>query len=188
MKLDFKHMEDPELVSLLFTNLHKDAAFAEIYERYSRKVYAYCKKMLHYNVDEANDIFQDVFIRFYNSINKNHYYGNLVNFLLTIARNLCLNHIRDKKNNVPLDEAILIEDRSVYETMELKELLSKATDMLELEYKEVFILRMYDGLEYEEIGEIIGEKAATVRSRVWRAKERIKMILQKYFDEFEMNK
>ncbi len=188
MKLNFKQMEDTELISLLFSTKHKDAAFAEIYERYSRRVYAYCKKMLNYNVEEANDVFQDVFIRFYNSINKNHYYGNLQNFLLTIARNLCLNQIRDKKNHVPLDEALLVEERSEYDSYELKELLNKASNMLEIEYKEVFILRMYDGLEYEEIAEIIGEKAATVRSRVWRAKERIKVILQKYFDEFEINK
>ncbi|PKL85819.1 MAG: hypothetical protein CVV22_06595 [Ignavibacteriae bacterium HGW-Ignavibacteriae-1] len=188
MKMNFKQMEDPELISLLFSTKHKDAAFAEIYERYSRRVYAYCKKILSYNVEEANDVFQDVFIRFYNSINKNHYYGNLQNFLLTIARNLCLNQIRDKKNHVPLVEAIMVEERSEYERYELKELLDKASNMLEIEYKEVFILRMYDGLEYEEIAEIVGEKAATVRSRVWRAKERIKVILQKYFDEYEFNK
>jgi RNA polymerase sigma-70 factor (ECF subfamily) len=57
-------------------------------------------------------------------------------------------------------------------------------ELLEFEYKEAFILREYDGLPYNEIAEITGTTITNAKSRVFRAKQKIKEILQPYLQEF----
>ncbi len=186
MKLNYKKLDDIELVNLLRTDNHKNGAFAEIYERYSKRLYAYCRKMLQ-NSEETNDIFQEVFTKFYHSMQSQTLYGNIMHFLLKIARNLCLNSIRDNRKDVEFDEFMTPYIGHEQEDFEMKQLLNIAIDTLKGDYKEVFVLRMYEGLNYEEISEIIGENYASVRSKCWRAKEKVKIIISKYLNELEIN-
>lgn len=186
MKLNYKKLDDIELVNLLKTDRHKDGAFAEIYERYSKRLYAYCRKMLH-NTEDANDIFQETIMKFYHHIQSHSLYGNIMHLLLKIARNLFLNHVRDTKKNVEFDEFITPYKGLEQENFEMTQLLNIAINTLKDDQKEVFVLRIYEGLSYEEISEIIGDNLSSTRSRCWRAKEKVKNIISKYLNELEIN-
>jgi RNA polymerase sigma-70 factor (ECF subfamily) len=103
--------------------------------------------------------------------------------LFTVARNFCLNSIRDNRgyNNLSLDE--IPEDAEVFlrtkdiESSDLRELLQKALSQLPFNQRESFILREYVGYNYDEIADIMGTTAANVRARAHRARERLRVIV-----------
>ncbi len=173
---------DKELVLLLDGKEH-EAAFRELYHRYSALVHAYCLRVLN-NQELAEDIFQETFIRFYNKINIERKNTNVPGFLITIARNLCLNYKRDVRPTVSMEgmDFPIHQDMS-YEKKELLDLINTALDLLEFEYREAFVLREYDGIPYKEIAEICGITIGNAKSRVFRAKKKIREILAPYLND-----
>ena len=162
----------------------KDQAFSEIYNRYSRNIYAYCLKVIGTS-HEAEDIYQEVFVRFYKHAPK-YEYINLNSLLIKIARNLCLNAKRNKKKNsdIEIDDLNIIspEYHSI-ERDEMQKLVTIAIDLLEPKYKEPLVLKVYNGLRYEEIGEILDINTVSARTRVFRAKKKMKEFLKPYIEE-----
>lgn len=176
---------DNELAQMLSLK-KKDAerAFAELYSRYSQRIYAYCLKVTG-DSDDARDIFQDTFMKFYNSAKEKTTFNNVPGFLITIARNLCLNFKRNKKPIESLEEYHFNHnsDSIHYEEKEMIKLIDEQLDKMGFEYKEAFILRQYQGYSYQEIAEIIGDTPSAIKNRVWRAKEKVKQALAPYLDD-----
>lgn len=163
----------------------RDAAFKEIYERHSQRIYAYCLHVIG-SADEASDLFQESFIRFYNAAFSVTSNSNPAGFLLKIARNLCLNHKRNRKETIPFEtEHGGIFPAESYDQKELLELVAGALKYLEFEYREAFVLRMMYDMNYEEVSEITGDSIHAVRNRVFRAKEKIRAILSPYVADLE---
>ncbi len=164
-----------------------EAAFAEIYARYSQRIYAYCLRVTGNNED-ANDIFQDAFLKFFDAVKSTKNMTNLSAFLLIITRNLCLNYKRDKKIMVSIEDYQLLSHDKGYEQKEIMELISHALNCLDFEFREAFILRVYHGMSYEEAAEVTGDTESAIKNRVWRAKQRLKEILSPYLEEISNNK
>jgi len=184
MSNNFSKYDDKELV-VMVANKGKDAeqAFKEIYNRYASDVNAYSLKITG-NVQQAEDIFQETFIRFYQKVNYIDEKTNVPGYLITIARNLCLNLKRDKKVMVPIDDYVFaMPENKTYENDELLNLINYALDLLDYEFREAFILKEYNGLKYEELAELIGISVNNAKSRVFRAKKRIREILQPYLKD-----
>jgi len=176
---------DEELVALLSEEKGvSEKAFQELYNRYSSMVHAYCLRVLN-DQEQSEDFFQETFIRFFQHVQANHKATNIPGFLITIARNMCLNYKRDKRITVSLDGYDIRAERNQnYENKELLELITYALDLLDFDYREAFVLREYDGLPYNDIAEITGTTLTNAKSRVFRAKQKIKDILQPYLQEF----
>lgn len=174
---------DNELV-LAFkgTKQEQEKAFGEVYSRYSQRIYAYCLRVTG-NSEDANDIFQEAFLKFYDSISKYEEITNVFGLLITITRNLCLNHKRDKKSTVDIEKLNFFTNDTGYEQQELLDLIAYALELLDFEYREAFIFRLYHGMPYKEISEFTGDSIATIKNRVWRAKEKIKEILTPYLED-----
>ena len=159
-----------------------EAAFAELYARYSQRVYAYCLRVTGHSED-AKDIFQETFLKFFDSAKELENLDNVPGYLLTIARNICINHRRNRKPNFSLEDFRTWTNDSDYERNELLQLLASALELLETEYREAFVLRLYQGLSYPEIAKITGDSQSAIKNRVWRAKEKIKDILTPYLED-----
>lgn len=184
MKVNYNKYTDEELVSLLGDDrATSSGAFKAIYDRYSPVVHSYCAKVLD-NDELAEDVFQETFIKFYNNYNKETKKFHIQGYLLTIARNLCLNAKRDKKNNVS-DEYIdmFFADEQSYENKELLDLINRTLDLLDDEYREAFVLREYSGLDYAEIANLCNISLVNAKTRVFRAKQKIKSLLKPYLKE-----
>lgn len=187
MKLNPSSYTEEQLVELLAgSKRDSEAAFKELYQRFSSKVHAYCVKIIG-DEDAAEDIYQDTFIRFYKNIrNDTEKTRNVSAYIFTIARNLCLNYNRDKKNTVPIENLeYLIQERQDYENKELLDLITRSLELLEEEYREAFVLKEYSGLNYKEIAKVLNTTVVNARSRVFRAKKKIKEILQPYLNDIE---
>ena len=162
---------------------HAEAAFAELYARYGGRVFAYCLRFLGQR-DEAQDVYQETFIRFYESAQQSREMTNVPGYLLKIARNLCLNCRRNKKHPVEFEDYQSLVQPATAEKTEFLQLITTALDMLPDDYREVFVLREYEGLSYAEIAEIVGASLSNVKVRIFRAKQKIRDILAPYIEEF----
>jgi len=184
MKKALKAYSDSELLEMFGKGKEEaDQAFRFIYDRYAPRLHAYCLRILN-NREQAEDIFQETFVRFYQNAGTNKNKGTISGFLITIARNLCLNYKRDRKSSVPFNEFhSIISDAQSDNKEEKFKLITMALELLSFEYKEPFVLRLYDGLSYEDIGDICGISPENARKRVFRAKMKIKDILQPYIKE-----
>ena len=159
-----------------------DAAFRTLYDAFERSLYIYCVRLLK-NEAEAKDLFQDIWVRMYKMRGERIQVRRFSGLLFTVARNFCLNSIRDNRgyNNLSLDE--MPEDSEVFlrtkdiESSDLRELLQKALAQLPFNQRESFILREYVGYNYDEIAVIMGTTAANVRARAHRARERLRTIV-----------
>ncbi len=174
---------DAELVAELNESRNKaEKAFAEIYTRYSQRLYAYCLRMTGHEQD-AQDIFHETFIKFYEHSQNNKIVDNIMGLLTKIARNILINHKRSEKITMNIEDFKIRSNDRGYEEKELLQLIGRAIELLEFEYREAFILRMYHGFSYNQISKITGESVDAVRNRAWRAKEKVKEILAPYLEE-----
>ena len=181
-------MGDEDLVKLLNSSTKKDreASFTEVYNRYSPLVYNFCVKMIG-NRRDSRDIFQDVFFKFLDSVRKDEHISNLKAYLLTISRNTCINYFKKPKEVFLEDFANypIYNSESSYEDNELANILKHGISSLKDTYREIAILRYYEGMTYEEIAEVTGESYSNVKNKVWRSKLKIMKILAPFLKEFK---
>jgi RNA polymerase sigma-70 factor, ECF subfamily len=175
---------DQELFKTFATNVEKkDAAFRELYSRYERKVYAFCLRITG-NPNDAADVFQETFTRFYRHSQKDREnVKNMLAYLLTTARNVFLNTQRNKVYWSPFEDEKVAGQAPLYERSELLNMISSALELLDHPYREAFVLRFYQGLSYREISDITGDSISALKVRVMRAKEQVKDILAPYISD-----
>lgn len=184
-KIEYGNLSDAELVEYLKKkDSTSEKAFAEIYARYSQKVYAYAFRITA-NKTDAQECFQEVFVRFYEKIAQKNSTGSVLSYLLTIARNYYLSKKRDNKLVLKLDESEFFtpsfEDNSI-EQKELERILPEALMKLKYHERELIILRVYEELPYNEIEKITGVyNGNLLRNRFHRSREKLRKILSSYF-------
>lgn len=160
-------------------------AFDVLYARYSSKIFTYCKKILN-NSDTAEDIFQETFVRFFESAKVERKMTNVAGFLIRIARNLCLNEKAKKYNDkVPLEDFQMPYLDNSYEKKELNDILNTALEALPEKFREVLILKEFMDLSYNEIAEALNTTLPVIRIRIYRARNKLREILQPYFEEYD---
>jgi RNA polymerase sigma-70 factor (ECF subfamily) len=171
------------------------AAFKYIYAKYRQRIFSYC---LYYTGDKvlAEDAFQEVFTRIYTHRDQLRETKALKSWMLLITRSVCLNSLRTSKFTpefVSLDAPSQGSDGE-YEPKEYKELsidsseAMSSNDLLKLAlsklgpiYRDAFLLREFEGYDYEEISKITGASVMNVKVRITRAKKRLRTLLAPYF-------
>ncbi|MFP4528609.1 MAG: RNA polymerase sigma factor [Candidatus Kapaibacterium sp.] len=181
MKNKFSQYSDTRLAGMLREKRKiAEAAFTELYDRHAAKVHTYCACMLG-SRDEAADILQETFIRFHKYAQKKDVLENVSGYIITISRNLCLNHIRNNRRTVPIGEMDFAGDDGIrYEEKETFDMIMTAIDLLDEKYREPFILREFDGLAYQEIADICDLSLSNAKSRVARARHQLANVLDPY--------
>ena len=188
------HEEDRELVRAFQTG--DRAAFDALVLKHKDKLFNLCYWFLG-DRQEANDSAQDAFIKVYRSLKKFRFESAFSTWLYRIAANTCKNRLksseyRHKKNMVWLDNPGKIEDDqypaeihdgtpSPMVELEKKErmmLIQKAIASLPVDQSTVVVLRDIEGLSYEEVSNITGLNFGTVKSRLSRARQRLRTKLR----------
>jgi len=188
MNAKTEYLSDFELVGMLKKDgKDSELAFTELYRRYSSRIYVYCRKFIG-NSDDAKDLFQEAFINFYEKAKNEDSLINVSAFLLKIARNLCLNFKRRDKTEAVYQEYMDFKedfkDDFQNDHEELLNLITITLDLLPPELKDIFILREYEGLSYTQISEITNLDVSNLKTRLYRAKQKIRELLQPYLEEF----
>lgn len=188
MDIDFSSYSDAELYGFLREAKGlRDAAFTEIYERHSTRIYLYCRKILG-SSDVADDAFQETFSLFLKSVGGSREMTNLPAYLLRIARNVCLQmvqRVRRRPESVFEDGFFAADvEMTPVERSELIALLDVALEVLPDEQREALILQVYEDMSYQEIADFMNVPLTTVRNWVVRAKKRLRDELQQYWTDY----
>ncbi len=154
------------------------------YNQYKKKLYNYVFKMVNEKF-VCEDIVQNVFMKFYENIEKIKRKQSIQAWLFITARNEIYNYWRRKKIK---RENYLIEDYETpspgnleidYEKKEIKEIIEQELKTFSDEHKEIFILREYSGFSYREISTILNIDEEIVKSRLFRTRQRLIKKLRK---------
>lgn len=159
-------------------------AYTQLYLKYRSRVYAYCLRVL-CDEDEAQDLFQEVFVRVYERSHLFEEQRSLGGWIFTIAHNLCLNKIRDRKPNDGLDNVTLLVTPSEDYGDNWKDRIQWALEQIPVDYREAFVLREYEGLSYQEIADILKTSLSAVKSRIYRSKEKLRELLEPYYHDLK---
>jgi RNA polymerase sigma-70 factor (ECF subfamily) len=128
---------------------------------------------------DAEELLQEVYLKAWSDIGSLKTHSSARQWLLRIARNMSLNHLRKKSSDTRLlheGEFPLVEKDTPEASIIRKEqylTLKGAVRRLPKKYREVFVMREYGQLSYEEISETLGIKAGTVMSRLNRARQAV---------------
>jgi RNA polymerase sigma-70 factor (ECF subfamily) len=168
-------------------------ALEEIYRRYYRKIYSYvCRNYM--RREQAEDITQEAFLRVYRGRKNYQPTAKFSVWLYRIARNLCIDESRrywnknvTRESETTLDENQLSPIESLADDgSDVRKKLDEENDMsairqavaqLSPEQREVIVLNKFQGLSYQEIGEIIGSNTESVKQKAYRAHLRLRDIL-----------
>ena len=158
-----------------------DLAFKELVIRHERRVAGVVHSMLGATA-EAEDVGQEVFIRFYQSMDKFKGESALSTYLIRIAINLSLNEIKKRKRQSTL---FAREEEGQYvkapgDKSDMKEIVTYELKRLDPEFQSVVTLRMIEGYTTEETAEMLGIPLGTVLSRLSRAQKKLKVVLSKH--------
>ena len=140
------------------------------------------------NRADAEDLCSQVFVRAVSSIDRFRGDASLKTWLHTIAANLCATHFARAVNNrhVALDDGpaggpVLASDAPLPDRMagsaEARSAVGRALDALDPVLREAFILRELEDLSYDEIAKITAVPINTVKTRIFRARERLQLLL-----------
>jgi len=170
---------DQELLALLRGGNQK--AFAELYERYKRGLYAYCVRLLG-DRQEAEDAVQETFVKLAAASIEEP--SALKSWLYRVARNECLMGLRRNRASGDADSVWADETPlSLAEKSDTRLLVQRALERLAIEYREVLLLREFEGMSYGEITEVTGASPASVKSRLFRARRALAGVLQGVWNE-----
>ena len=159
------------------------ASFKELVFRHEGKVAGVVKSMLG-STEEASDVGQDVFIRFFESLNKFRGESTVGTYLVRIAINLSLNELKNRKRRFlffskeEVGEHVAFKENQV----DLKEMLDYEFNQLEADFKAVATLRLIEGYSTEETADLLQIPLGTVLSRLSRAQKKLRNGLQKYLN------
>lgn len=151
----------------------------DAFDLYHRAVYRFAYRLTA-SEDGAEDVTQDCFLAFVRAPEKfDAARGSVKTYLFSIARNLALKRWRDRRERDTLDEAELAMP-DPRPNWEIASAVASAVGALPPLQQEALVLFEYEGFTLEEIAEIVGTDQGTVKSRLHRARARLKRDLAPY--------
>ncbi|HTF64878.1 MAG TPA: sigma-70 family RNA polymerase sigma factor [Edaphobacter sp.] len=164
--------------------------FRELALEYLDGLYGYAMTLTR-SKTEAEDLVQETYLRAARAFDRLRPDSNLKSWLFTILRNVYLNQIRRRQSGPPIvemeDQFSDLPDRasssaldplSAYLASLKRQDVHRAIESLPAVYREVIILREFEDLSYLEIAEVLNCPAGTVMSRLGRAREKLKRVLE----------
>ena len=169
-------------------------AFQALIEMHQSRVVGTVAKMLGDDVD-SEDIAHQVFIRVWRSAGRYQPTAKFTTWLFKITRNLVFNELRRRKRHPvtplqleeeehffqPADCGGMAPDASLLDS-ELNDAIQLAIDALPETQRMAIILRRYEEMPYDEIGEVLGLSVPAVKSVLFRARAELRENLRKYLD------
>jgi RNA polymerase sigma-70 factor, ECF subfamily len=170
-------------------------AFESLVSRYERKIFRLAQHITQNNED-AEDVSQEAFLKAYEHLGEFQGNSRFYTWLVRIAVNQALMKLRKRRTKeVSLDDDIETEDNSMprdvedwgpspedrYSQEELAGILSQVIGELDPPFRTVFQLRDIDELSTEETADALGISVPAVKSRLLRARLKLREKLNRYF-------
>lgn len=166
-----------------------EEAFGAIINLYRKRVLAYCYKMIG---SGAEDIAQEIFIKFYLALDRFDSSRPVEPFLFRIAHNHCVDVLKKKTirtipfiiNDEYKHELQVRDERPNPEEMaqkaELRNAVNHALSTIPVLYRSPLIMWHVEGISYEEIAEILELPMGTVKARIHRGRKILQQKLKSF--------
>lgn len=190
-------LRDPDIRLMLRVRDDDEAAFGELVERFQHRLVAVMHHLIG-NVDEAEDLAQEAFLRVYRTRKKYTPKAKFSTWLFTIANNLALNALRDRQRRPllplevresgplgtrPLEAAASARDEPPaynLQQQELAEIVRRALDDLNERQRVAIVLNKFEDMNYADIADVMGLSSKAVKSLLSRARAKLREVLQGY--------
>ncbi|BBB33195.1 conserved hypothetical protein [Thermotomaculum hydrothermale] len=185
-----KFMTEQELITRLKSG--DEEAFNLFFEKYKKTIYNFGLKFCG-NREDASDILQETLLNAFKYIKNFKGESKLSTWLYKIASNACQKKKNSERNIVSFDE---LEDNHIhalnkhnenphitFEKKEIERLIQKAILKLPEQYRIPLILKDIEGLNHQEMAEILDISVANAKVRLHRARLMLKAIVEKFLRE-----
>ncbi len=186
LREEYANLSDEELAAK-FRDGEKRVSFTMIVERYQKRIYYSARKLVNGDHDEADEIAQETFVKVYEALESFRGDAKLYTWIYRIMMNAVIYKSRRKKvrKHVGLEEVestLETGDHSAQEGMERKEmtaLIEEAIETVPPKQREVFLLRFYDEMPYEEMSQILGTSVGGLKANYFHAVKKIAEYVQR---------
>jgi RNA polymerase sigma-70 factor, ECF subfamily len=174
------HITEASLVQMLKNK--EQSAFSYLYDNYSGALYGVVLRVLNGNELAAQDTLQEVFVKIWRNIEKyDASKGTLFTWMLNIARNAAIDHIRSNASRKEIsndfndvDIANVADEDVSFDAIGIKDKVKQLNPI----YQEVIETLYFAGLTQEEAAEKLGLPLGTVKTRIRTALIQLRTILK----------
>ncbi|MFH1513833.1 MAG: RNA polymerase sigma factor [bacterium] len=174
--------EDIEHIKRVQSGDH--GSFEPLVEKYRAFVFGVIRSIIFDPIVEE-DLAQEAFIQAFRGISRFRYNSKFKTWLYRVTYNVCLNHLRknsfSKMQDNELDLSSITDespspDRK-HEKIEIKAVLEKIIKTLPPKFRSILHLYYYEDMQYDEISSMTGLPMGTVKSHLFRAREKVRKML-----------
>ncbi len=170
-------------------------AFEELVNRYEKKIFRLTRNITG-NREDAEDAMQEAFLKSYAHLDSFNGDSRFYTWLVRIAANEALMRLRKRRpgefsidESLPGDEDIMPRELDDWAPNpeqccaqnEMKEILAQAIETLEADFRIVFVLRDVEELPTEETAKLLGLSITATKSRLLRARLKLRQKLNRHF-------
>jgi RNA polymerase sigma-70 factor (ECF subfamily) len=168
-------------------------AFMLLTQLYQRKVFQLAYSFFH-NKEDALDIVQETFLRFYQKAHMFQRGKNFQNWILQLAKNICIDyyrkhHKRDKEwrqeENIEQVNPVSTASSHHDPSSDIKEIFSRCLEKLSDKQRMIFVMKHYNHLHYREIAQILDIALGTVKSLHFKAVRNLRSHMSPYMGRME---
>jgi RNA polymerase sigma-70 factor, ECF subfamily len=177
--------EELELKYIREFNSGDESAFNIIVKEYHQKIYWHARRMVGNHMD-ADEITQEVLIIIYKKLKNFNFKSSLYTWIYRITHNKSITQLNKKKIKKLFyfdepDFETLVNNEDLVSNLESKEKLFKLNGILKqlpVKQREVFVLRNFDELSYEEISEITGKSIGGLKANYFHALKKVMELMK----------
>lgn len=174
---------DHDILELLLNDKAYASSFNLLFDRYHKKVYWHVRRMV-IDHDDADDVTQNIFIKIWHGLSAFKGESKLSSWIFRISVNETLNFIRSKKLKATLSfhdyEEVLsnkLTDHAVFNGTEIERLFQKSLLTLPTKQRQVFNLRYYEEMPYEEMSQILNTSVGALKASYHHAYTKVEKFL-----------
>ncbi|MBO4634561.1 MAG: RNA polymerase sigma factor [Bacteroidales bacterium] len=161
-----------------------EQVFNQIVKDYSERLYWHVRRMVNSHED-ADDLLQEIYIKIWTALPTFRGEAQLYTWVWRIATNETLNHLRRERLRAMLRFSSIdqvmeqrVEADPWFDGTAAQRELAKAVARLPEKQRQVFVMRWWDELSYEEISAITGTSVGALKASYHIAREKIQLNLE----------
>lgn len=168
---------------LLESLIRGDAnSFDNLVEIYEKMIYRFIYHMVH-DVQTAEDLTQDVFIKVYQNLYRVDNEFLLKPWIFKIAYNIALNYLKRNKRNITYGIDENMPDRDCIGQYETRQVVLQTIRSFKPDCRAIFILKFVEDLSFDQISEILDMSVGAVKMKFYRNKKELINRLAESFKE-----
>lgn len=169
---------EKQIVEQLHDEHTREHAFAQLVDHFKEPLYWQIRRMV-FAHEDADDVLQNTFVKAWMGIEKFRGDAQLGTWLFRIANNETLNFLERNRQQVSLDDegaagvSARLESDPYFDGDETERLLQEAVAALPARQRQVFNMKYFDEMKYEDISELLGTSVGALKASYHHAVKKI---------------